>query len=136
MDELKDVIISKKTHCNSTKPEKYEHCRKAFAIKVRRVLAEFFSLCPNAVAATEVAAEDIENLIRPLGLYRKRSLDIQRLSQEHLGKHVTQLHGIGKYAADAYAIFCTGKWDRVHPEDHMLTKYWEFLHELHGNGSA
>ncbi|KAK4348148.1 hypothetical protein RND71_034487 [Anisodus tanguticus] len=108
-------------------------------VQVRRVLAEFFSLCPNAVAATEVAAEDIENLIRPLGLYRKRSLDIQRLSQEYLGEtwtHVTQLHGIGKYAADAYAIFCAGKWDRVHPEDHMLTKYWEFLHELHGNGSA
>ncbi|XP_060192914.1 methyl-CpG-binding domain protein 4-like protein [Lycium barbarum] len=106
-------------------------------VQVERVLAEFFTLCPNAVVATEVAAEDIENLIRPLGLYRKRSLDIQRLSQEYLGKtwtHVTQLHGIGKYAADAYAIFCTGKWDRVHPNDHMLTKYWEFLHEIHGNG--
>ncbi|KAF9661334.1 hypothetical protein SADUNF_Sadunf19G0057300 [Salix dunnii] len=31
------------------------------------------------------------------------------------------------YAADAYAIFCTGRWDRVVPEDHMLTRYWEFL---------
>ncbi|MCD7467679.1 hypothetical protein HAX54_005239 [Datura stramonium] len=106
-------------------------------VQVRRVLAEFFTLCPNAVAATEVAAEDIEKLLRPLGLYRKRSLDIPQFSQEYLGKtwtHVTQLHGIGKYAADAYAIFCTGKWDRVHPNDHMLTKYWEFLHELHANG--
>lgn len=105
-------------------------------LQVKRVVEEFFTLCPNAVAATEVAAEDIEKLIRPLGLYTKRSLAIPRLSQEYLGNtwtHVTQLHGIGKYAADAYAIFCTGKWDQVHPNDHMLTKYWEFLH---ANGSA
>lgn len=76
--------------------------------------------------------------------------------------HVTQLHGVGKYvqpplppppsfpfptrreliwgfllidryAADAYAIFCTGKWDRVRPTDHMLNKYWDFLTELHAN---
>ncbi|KAH7569613.1 hypothetical protein JRO89_XS06G0208900 [Xanthoceras sorbifolium] len=32
-----------------------------------------------------------------------------------------------RYAADAYAIFCTGKWQSVHPADHMLTKYWEWL---------
>lgn len=32
-----------------------------------------------------------------------------------------------RYAADAYAIFCTGKWDEVIPEDHMLNKYWDFL---------
>ncbi|XP_004231530.2 methyl-CpG-binding domain protein 4-like protein isoform X1 [Solanum lycopersicum] len=105
-------------------------------VQVRRVVDEFFTLCPNAVAATEVAVEDIEKLLRPLGLYTKRSLSIPRLSQEYLGKnwtHVTQLHGIGKYAADAYAIFCTGNWDQVHPNDHMLTKYWEFLH---ANGSA
>ncbi|CAL5370365.1 unnamed protein product [Camellia sinensis] len=31
------------------------------------------------------------------------------------------------YAADAYAIFCTGKWDRVRPTDRMLNKYWSFL---------
>ncbi|KAF2604482.1 hypothetical protein F2Q70_00025205 [Brassica cretica] len=31
------------------------------------------------------------------------------------------------YAADAYAIFCNGKWDCVRPDDHMLNYYWEFL---------
>ncbi|KAF7807617.1 methyl-CpG-binding domain protein 4-like protein [Senna tora] len=55
---------------------------------------------------------------------------LQRFSREYLDQrwtHVTQLHGVGKYAADAYAIFCTGKWDRVRPTDHMLNYYWEFL---------
>lgn len=32
-----------------------------------------------------------------------------------------------RYAADAYAIFCTGRWERVKPTDHMLNFYWEFL---------
>ncbi|KAL0662558.1 hypothetical protein Bca4012_099395 [Brassica carinata] len=64
--------------------------------------------------------------IRP----KKRSKLIQRFSLEYLQEswtHVTQLHGVGKYAADAYAIFCNGKWDCVRPDDHMLNYYWEFL---------
>ncbi|KAJ0048383.1 hypothetical protein Pint_16755 [Pistacia integerrima] len=51
---------------------------------------------------------------------------IQRFSQEYLWEewtHVTQLHGVGKCAADAYAIFYTGKWDRMRPTDHMLNYY-------------
>lgn len=32
-----------------------------------------------------------------------------------------------RYAADAYAIFCTGKWCEVQPEDHKLTLYWSYL---------
>lgn len=33
-----------------------------------------------------------------------------------------------RFAADAYAIFCEGRWREVNPEDHMLRKYWEWLH--------
>ncbi|KAL6971795.1 hypothetical protein U1Q18_031476 [Sarracenia purpurea var. burkii] len=99
-------------------------------LQASRVISELFSLCPNAKAATEVATEEIEKVIKTLGLYRKRAVMIQRLSCEYLGEtwtHVTQLHGVGKYAADAYAIFCTGKWERVKPTDHILNKYWQFL---------
>ncbi|XP_052196779.1 methyl-CpG-binding domain protein 4-like protein isoform X2 [Diospyros lotus] len=99
-------------------------------LQARKVISELFSLCPNAKAATEVAPEEIEKVIKTLGLQKKRSVMIQQFSQEYLGQswtHVTQLHGVGKYAADGYAIFCTGKWERVRPTDHMLNKYWEFL---------
>ncbi|KAK8956375.1 hypothetical protein KSP40_PGU000092 [Platanthera guangdongensis] len=41
--------------------------------------------------------------------------------------HVTELHGVGKYAADAYAIFCVGKPEDIVPYDHMLVKYWEYV---------
>ncbi|KAF3530714.1 hypothetical protein DY000_02043664 [Brassica cretica] len=50
---------------------------------------------------------------------------IERFSLEYLQEswtHVTQLHGVGKgiinsmHAADAYALFCNGKWDCVKPD--------------------
>ncbi|KAK4844425.1 hypothetical protein QYF36_020124 [Acer negundo] len=98
--------------------------------QARRVITKLFRLCPDAKTATEVPAEEIEKVIQTLGLQKKRSMMIQRMSQEYLREdwtHVTQLHGIGKYAADAYAIFCTGNWEQVHPKDHKLTKYWDLL---------
>lgn len=101
-------------------------------VQAGRVLSELFSLCPNAKTATEVPTEEIQNVIKSLGLYRKRAVMIQRLSQEYLEEswtHVTQLHGVGKYAADAYAIFCTGYWEHVEPTDHMLNHYRDFLSE-------
>ncbi|KAE8055820.1 hypothetical protein FH972_012639 [Carpinus fangiana] len=99
-------------------------------LQAKRVILDLFTLCPDAKTATEVTPEEIEKIIKTLGLQRKRAAMIQRLSQEYLWEswtHVTQLHGVGKYAADAYAIFCTGKWDLVRPTDHMLNYYWEFL---------
>ncbi|XP_072070405.1 uncharacterized protein [Arachis hypogaea] len=101
------------------------------------VILDLFNLCPDAKSCTQVEQEKIEEIIKSLGLQKKRSRMLQRFSEEYLNgnwTHVTQLHGVGKYAADAYAIFCTGKWDRVTPTDHMLNHYWEFLHETHGMG--
>jgi len=99
-------------------------------LQTRGVISDLFGLCTDAKTATEVKEEEIENLIKPLGLQKKRTKMIQRLSLEYLQEswtHVTQLHGVGKYAADAYAIFCNGNWDRVKPNDHMLNYYWDYL---------
>jgi hypothetical protein len=35
--------------------------------------------------------------------------------------------GIGKYANDAYRIFCCGEFKDVQPQDHALNKYHEWL---------
>ncbi|KAL2938965.1 Methyl-CpG-binding domain protein 4-like protein [Bienertia sinuspersici] len=98
--------------------------------QVKRILPLFFDVCPNAEAAVGADLIRISSLIQSLGLHRKRAAMIQRFSREYLSDnwtHVTQLHGIGKYAADAYAIFCNGKWHQVTPNDHMLNYYWKFL---------
>ncbi|KAF5734507.1 hypothetical protein HS088_TW16G00956 [Tripterygium wilfordii] len=101
--------------------------------QVREAIPGLFALCPNAKAATEVGTAEIERVIEKLGLQKKRSVMIQRFSREYMEEgwtHVTQLHGVNKYAADAHAIFCTGKWDRVTPCDYMLDYYWKFLRSI------
>ncbi|KAH6786160.1 hypothetical protein C2S51_038615 [Perilla frutescens var. frutescens] len=95
-----------------------------------RVLSDLFELCPNAKTAMEVPTKQIEEVIHSLGLHKRASM-IQRMSEQYLNEswtHVTNLIGVGKYAADAYAIFCTGNWEKVTPIDHKLVKYWKFLH--------
>lgn len=106
-------------------------------VQVKRVIEDFFALCPDAEAATITPAKEILKVIETLGLHRKRAVMIRRLSKEYLGEswtHVTQLHGVGKYAADAYAIFCTGAWRGLVPLDHMLDKYFQFLESSMGRG--
>ncbi|KAI3932288.1 hypothetical protein MKW98_025008 [Papaver atlanticum] len=86
--------------------------------QAKKVLPDLFKLCPDAKTSLEVTAEDIEDIISTLGLHDERATMIQRFSLEYLWNdwtHKTDLHGVGKYAADAYAIFCTGKWDQVKP---------------------
>ncbi|KAF7807161.1 Methyl-CpG-binding domain protein 4 [Senna tora] len=64
-----------------------------------RVISNLFNLCPDAEACTQVAAVDIEDTIKSLGLQRKRAIMLQRFSREYLDQswtHVTQLHGVGK----------------------------------------
>ncbi|XP_062146338.1 uncharacterized protein LOC133854253 isoform X2 [Alnus glutinosa] len=67
-------------------------------LQAKRVISDLFTLCPDAKTATEVTPEEIEKIIKTLGLQRKRAAMIQRLSQEYLWEswtHVTQLHGVG-----------------------------------------
>jgi methyl-CpG-binding domain protein 4 len=34
-----------------------------------------------------------------------------------------------RYAADAYAIFCSGRWQEVMPTNQKLELYWKFLNK-------
>ncbi|KAF3327844.1 methyl-CpG-binding domain protein 4 [Carex littledalei] len=99
--------------------------------QVKKVVEDFFVLCTDAETTTKVDTKQIQNVISTLGLHNKRAHMIKRLSEEYLRPdwtHVTSLHGIGKYAADAYAIFCTGKGADVRPQDHMLVHYWNSIY--------
>ncbi|KAG6397694.1 hypothetical protein SASPL_143864 [Salvia splendens] len=105
-------------------------------VQARRVLPDLFKICPDAKTAMTADVDYVADLIHSLGLQKKRAVMIQQLSAQYVTEswtHVTQLIGVGKYAADAYAIFCTGKWERVKPVDHMLVKYWEFLRKFNAN---
>ncbi|MCO5566935.1 hypothetical protein L7F22_020618 [Adiantum nelumboides] len=107
--------------------------------QMRQIIWDLFDLCPTPEAAVVVETSQIENVIWHLRLQKKRASMIQKFSDDYLGKdwtNVGQLHGIGKYATDAYAIFCEGRWQEVKPEDHKLVDYWKYLCATDGLGYA
>ncbi|RZC51680.1 hypothetical protein C5167_020102 [Papaver somniferum] len=71
-----------------------------------------FKHCPDEKTTSKVAAENIEDILKEQKRFSASLLIIWRMSEP------TQPNGVGKshlaggnrYAADSYAIFCTGQW--------------------------
>ncbi|XP_072454517.1 methyl-CpG-binding domain protein 4 [Notamacropus eugenii] len=98
------------------------------------VLWEFLERYPSAEVARTADWRDVSELLKPLGLYDLRAKTIIKFSDEYLTKqwrYPIELHGIGKYGNDSYRIFCVNEWKQVHPEDHKLNKYHDWLWENH-----
>ncbi|XP_066932312.1 uncharacterized protein [Clytia hemisphaerica] len=78
---------------------------------------------------------EITRMLQPLGLHKRRADTILRFSDEYLNKswrYPIELYGIGKYGNDSYRIFCLGQWRDVHPDDHKLNLYHDWLKQKHG----
>ncbi|XP_048643098.1 methyl-CpG-binding domain protein 4 isoform X1 [Marmota marmota marmota] len=98
------------------------------------VLWEFLEKYPSAEVARTADWKDVSELLKPLGLYDLRAKTIIKFSEEYLTKqwkYPIELHGIGKYGNDSYRIFCVNEWKQVHPQDHKLNKYHDWLWENH-----
>ncbi|XP_012510612.1 PREDICTED: methyl-CpG-binding domain protein 4 [Propithecus coquereli] len=98
------------------------------------VLWKFLEKYPSAEVARTADWRDVSELLKPLGLYDLRAKTIVKFSDEYLTKqwkYPIELHGIGKYGNDSYRIFCINEWKQVHPEDHKLNKYHDWLWENH-----
>lgn len=103
--------------------------------QVRPILPELFRRWPNAEAMA-AAGEDLEELLRPLGLWRQRSATLRKFSarwarERHLTPHsaetIGRLPGCGPYAVEAWRLVCLGDIDGFHPrgpEDKELFRYW------------
>ena len=103
------------------------------------VLWKFFDQFPNADATSRADAQQIEGIIQPLGLFRKRAQILIRFSREYLEKMWTyphELYGIGKYGNDSFRIFCLGEYQDVLPDDRKLNLYHSWLSERDGEGMA
>lgn len=59
--------------------------------QVRRILWKLFEFAPTPEAGALAEPEQIEAIIKPLGLFRKRALMFKRFSREYLEKDVRQL---------------------------------------------
>lgn len=92
---------------------------------------------PDAQSLSHADDHELLDLIRPLGLSERRSRALKRMSDDYIKldwkDDPTKLYGIGKYASDAYKIFCLGEWQSVEPKDSALVNYHNYLKELfHG----
>ncbi len=91
---------------------------------------KFLRRYPDPEVAACANLEDLEKMLQPLGLSKKRALTLSKMSQQFLEKdwkEPIELYGIGKYANDAWKIFCTSNWKNVTPKDHALVWYHDWL---------
>jgi methyl-CpG-binding domain protein 4 len=93
--------------------------------QVRRVIYNFFKKYPNPESITEETIPDMVERLRPLGFYNRRANTILKFSKEYINNkynHISELHGIGKYASDSYEIFINDNRE-VDPTDKILQAY-------------
>jgi methyl-CpG-binding domain protein 4 len=72
----------------------------------------------------------LAKILKPLGLYNRRSKSMIRFSKEYLNSEwqlPSELYGCGKYADDCYKVFCLGNWQDVNPTDHALNDYVDWM---------
>ena len=101
--------------------------------QVRKVLPFLFKRYPEPDFMALADEEELRLLLQPLGLSNKRAKTLMRFSKEYLTSSWTtasDLHGCGKYADDAWHIFCKGDWEKVAPRDHALNYYYTYLKGL------
>jgi methyl-CpG-binding domain protein 4 len=100
--------------------------------QVNKVYQKLFEMYPTPVSMESADVQDLQSLLKPLGMWRKRSATLQRFSREYLEKNWNtpkELFGCGKYAEDTWRVFCMGDWKNVEPNDHALNKYRVWLEE-------
>ena len=101
--------------------------------QVDPVLSRLLDRFPDAasLAAADVAV--IEEILRPLGLHRRRARSVILFSSAFLKgawRKPEELPGVGRYGADAHAIFCEGQWATCEPDDHALRWYVDWIRGL------
>lgn len=115
---------------------------KTSATMVRSILGRLFHQWPTPQAMRMANEDTLSSLLWPLGLYRKRAMAIKRMSGEYLDldwRNPQELYMCGRYASDAYFIFCRGQWRDMEedpPRDKDLKRYWDFLVATEGQGSG
>ena len=104
--------------------------------QLEKVRGTFFQKWPTPQALLQSSPEEIGEVIKPLGFWRRRPKSLLKFSEQYLNKDWNdpkELHGVGKYASDAWHIFIKGDWNTVQPNDHALNWYHDWLKENHEN---
>jgi len=109
-------------------------CNLTKRVQSEPIMWRFFEKYPTAQDAALASHEEVAEMVSILGLKNKRATALIRMSQDYVSKDWRSnpgknLYAIGKYAEDAYRIFCVGDWQNVEPQDHALNDYHDWLKE-------
>ena len=111
-------------------------CNLTRRVDAEPYMWEFFERYPEPELALDADLDVLVAMISPLGLSKRRAKALIQMSDDYLNKDwrddPRNLYGIGKYASDAYRIFCLGDWKSVVPKDGALVNYHNFL-KFHEN---
>lgn len=97
--------------------------------QVERALPELRRRWPDAAAMALARADEVADVIRPLGFANRRTTNLQAMADAYLlGRwtHARDLPGIGEYGARAWEVFCRGELGEAPPRDHALVLYWRW----------
>ena len=85
---------------------------------------ELFSKYPTEYEMMEANEDELSEILRPLGLYRKRAKTLIKFSWMWVNgfNDVSELYGIGEYAKDSWEIFQMNNFD-TKPKDKVLLEY-------------
>ena len=94
--------------------------------QVDKVYKRLFEDYPSPSKMSSACVQRLSEVLKPLGLYNRRSRSLVRFSKEFIENKwnaPSDLHGCGKYADDCYQVFCQSDWKNVNPSDHALNDY-------------
>lgn len=102
--------------------------------QVDGVLDELFERWPDSVAMAHADPKELENVLRPLGLWRVRVGRIRNFSRQWHDYVVTRdelppwpilvtMPGVGSYAVDSYRLFVLGEEFELMSGDKELVAY-------------
>jgi A/G-specific adenine glycosylase len=93
-------------------------------------LQPFFEQFPTAERLLAGSLRQLQRLLFPLGLWRKRADELRKIAQRLVRQgpprtrlDAEALYGVGDYVADCYALFVLRDYSR-RPRDYALRHYW------------
>tara|TARA_E500000305_G_C3855202_1_gene157984 strand:+ start:147 stop:437 length:291 start_codon:yes stop_codon:yes gene_type:complete len=89
---------------------------------------ELFDKYPTEYEMMEADEDELSEILKPLGLYKKRAKTLTKFSWMWVNgfSDVTELYGIGQYARDSWEIFQMNNMD-VKPTDKVLLAYLDIV---------
>lgn len=102
--------------------------------QVDKVYKKLFEHYPCAESMSLANQSLVAEIVKPLGLYNRRSAGLIKFSKQFVEKNwnlPSELHGCGKYADDCYRVFCEFDWNSVNPTDHALNDYVDWARRTH-----